>query len=60
MQGTVKSMLPSFRKAFSGEFLSINTGHTLAAEQDCTLLGPTHREMGLKQVTKLEAFGTKP
>lgn len=29
IQGTAKTVLQSFRKAFSGEFLSINTGHTL-------------------------------
>lgn len=60
MQGTAKSVLQSFRKAFSGEFLSINTGHTLAAEQDYKQLcpGSNTQRQDLKQVIKLETFGT--
>lgn len=40
IQGTGKRVLQSFRKAFPGEFLSINTGHTLAAEQEYKQLCP--------------------
>lgn len=61
MQGTARTVLQSFGKAFSGEFLSINTGHTLGHTKRTTnscVLGQTQR-WDLKQVTKLEVFGTR-
>lgn len=49
MQGTAKTVLQSFGKAFSGEFLSINTGHTLGRTEDYKQLCPgSDTEMGSK------------